>query len=113
MATSVTYEVPPTTWVWYVKHAALPGLATILRRSTIDGFTAGLAAAFHAIVFLYRFPPAVSHVYSTYSMFPSELISPKSLRTVPVEPLPPTGTTPLENPPATVTGTPLLWEFKK
>src|SRR4249920_1866794 len=110
MATSVMYEIPLTTFVWYVKHAALRGFAVMLRSSTSDRSSGGLLAGrvFHGIAFLYKFPPWVSQVYSMYSMLPSELMSPNSLRTVAVDPLSTAaGTIPLEKPPATMTGTPL------
>ena len=67
--------------------------------------TAGLAPVVNGIELRYSRPLAVSHRYSTYTMLPSPLMSPKILSTEPVEPFAiEGGTTPAENPPSGATG---------
>ena len=60
----------------------------------------GFTAALNGITLRNNRPPARSHVYSTYTMLPSPLMSPRILSTFPVEPFAMVvGMTPAENPP--------------
>src|SRR4051812_34049382 len=59
----------------------------MLLRRICDAVTAGLLAALYAITFRYRLCAVVSHVYSTYTMLPSPLMSPYIFNTLPFDPL--------------------------
>src|SRR5437868_663738 len=93
MATSVTnVSVPPWTpesSVWYVKQSAPPGFGSMLSRRTIACDNGGFAATavVYAIELRYSLCVfAASHVYSTYTMFPSPLMSPNIFNTLAVDP---------------------------
>src|SRR5262245_10720769 len=63
--------------------------------------SAGLLVALNAITFRYSLCAVVSHVYSTYTMLPSPLMSPYIFSTVALEPLaiPVFGMMPVAKPP--------------
>src|SRR5207248_2735288 len=77
--------------------------------------TAGLLVALNAMTFRYRLWAVVSHVYSTYTMLPSPLMSPYILRTVALDPLamPVGGMMPVAKPPSGVSVAPEAWALVK
>src|SRR5262249_44611609 len=74
-----------------------------------------LLAASNGITFRYSLWLTVSHVYSTYTMSPSALMSPNSFSTVALDPLtmPVGGTTPVANAPRGCSTVPAACAFVK
>src|SRR5262249_27349720 len=108
---------------WYVKQGVPPGLGRMLFKSAsafVGSFGGGV---FHAIALRERTPAAMSHVYSTYTMLPSPLMSPNIFKTFPVDPFampakpgvtPGAGEmTPLPNAPCTTITVPAACPFPK